>query len=403
MGVGPESFREQSSVDGVIETQDLVTGRRVPLGDHLANIGASPELISTLVRSDGSFGYRALLPDLHNVTPDDLQQHMLAAIKPVHEGINAIFNEPTLGGRSPNDHGPRHIRAVATTAKRLAQEAGYDHPALVATIISAHVHDLGNIVSREDHASISAGLALKIFPQLPWYPRITDDVLKAVALHDGDVRSKALRVTSETPHADLIEQYRKLGKSFSPLVIADKAHIGPDRLPDKPLTREELNDIHASTNWNGRTNHVGLAKDGKTFMWWVGFDQKISEAEAKRHPELVHHEGNGQYTGVLSRRMEWQQAVEGESAFTIWARDIRRLRHDSLLLMAGASFSMHPQQERFIFLLNNNSGESTEREKPHIVVFRRESIDDDIRAYQEKYGLSGNDHNGSYHPNKITT
>jgi len=112
-----------------------------------------------------------------------------------------------------NDHGPTHARIVAGSALEIfdiltrrglrpvvVQHGLGRQDAAAVVLISAYLHDIGNMVHRDLHHVTGTFLALEILSRLlpRYYPeartrlRMTQEILHAIFSHDDSVRALSL-------------------------------------------------------------------------------------------------------------------------------------------------------------------------------------------------------------------
>ncbi|MEM0445299.1 MAG: HD domain-containing protein [Nitrososphaerota archaeon] len=112
-----------------------------------------------------------------------------------------------------NDHGPMHARIVAGSAleildiltrrglRPITVQHGLSHrEAAVVVLLSAYLHDIGNMIHRELHhitgTYIAMGILTRLLPK--YYPdrwtqmRVRQEVLHAILAHDENVQALSL-------------------------------------------------------------------------------------------------------------------------------------------------------------------------------------------------------------------
>lgn len=82
----------------------------------------------------------------------------------------------------------------------------------------------------------------------------------------------------------------------APIIIADKADIGRNRIETIARSREVMHGhIHSATNMAAESKGLQYNSDTQTLTWNLQFNRHISEKELKKYGDLVVGEENGKY------------------------------------------------------------------------------------------------------------
>ena len=124
-----------------------------------------------------------------------------------------------LGVIGYTEHGFRHVGLVANIARNILKRMGFDRRQQELAAISGYLHDIGNVVSRIDHARTSALLAHGILSRLGATPEDAAIVMGAIGSHEDEGHM------GEPVHA-----------VSAALILADKADVHRSRVRN-PIQR----------------------------------------------------------------------------------------------------------------------------------------------------------------------
>ena len=82
------------------------------------------------------------------------------------------------------EHSFAHVTRCAVVAGDLLQELGYDAHTVELCRIAAFMHDIGNVVNRNDHAQTGAVMAFRILDNMGMEPSDVAAVITAIGHHD---------------------------------------------------------------------------------------------------------------------------------------------------------------------------------------------------------------------------
>ena len=126
------------------------------------------------------------------------------------------------------EHSFAHVTLVAEKAGYILQTLGYDERTVELVKIAGYLHDIGNIVNRQDHSQSGAIIACRILDHLRFPPEEIGEIVTAIGNHDEGT-----------------------GVPVSPLaaalILADKSDVRRNRVrnPDKASF-----DIHDRVNYS---------------------------------------------------------------------------------------------------------------------------------------------------------
>ena len=126
------------------------------------------------------------------------------------------------------EHSFAHVTLVAEKAGYILQTLGYDERTVELVKIAGYLHDIGNLVNRQDHSQSGAIIAFRILDHLRFPPEEIGEIVTAIGNHDEGT-----------------------GVPVSPLaaalILADKSDVRRNRVrnPDKASF-----DIHDRVNYS---------------------------------------------------------------------------------------------------------------------------------------------------------
>ena len=154
------------------------------------------------------------------------------------------------------EHGFRHVGLVANIARNILKRMGFDRRQQELAAIAAYLHDIGNVVSRFDHARTGALLAHGILRRLGAIPEDTAIVMGAIGSHEDEGH------IGEPVHA-----------VSAALILADKADVHRSRVrnPD-PTTFDQ----HDRVNFAATSSRLRIDPDTRSVTLELEIDTSIA-------------------------------------------------------------------------------------------------------------------------------
>jgi hypothetical protein len=196
------------------------------------------------VASDGQVGVGKASVSLDTVKADPEVQAFIR---------NANRN---LGAIGYTEHGFRHVGLVANIARNILKRMGFDRRQQELAAIAGYLHDMGNVVSRLDHARTGALLAHGILRRLGATPEDAAIVMGAIGSHEDEGH------IGEPVHA-----------VSAALILADKADVHRSRVrnPD-PTTFDQ----HDRVNFAATSSRLRVDTDAKSITLELEIDTSIA-------------------------------------------------------------------------------------------------------------------------------
>ena len=147
-----------------------------------------------------------------------------------NEVINTYIRQAdiSLQALGYTEHSFAHVTTVAEKAGYILQTLGYDERLVELVKIAGYLHDIGNLVNREEHSQSGAIMAFRILDHLNFPPEEIGQIVAAIGNHDEGT-----------------------GVPVSPLaaalILADKSDVRRNRVRN----RDEVTfDIHDRVNYS---------------------------------------------------------------------------------------------------------------------------------------------------------
>lgn len=163
-----------------------------------------------------------------------------------------------LGVLGFTEHGTRHANLVSRIARNVLRRLDYDQHLQELAAIAGYLHDLGNAISRYDHAISGALLAERILRRLGMPPQDTALIMGAIGSHGDD--------------------NQRLGEAVHPvsaaLILADKSDVHRSRVRNIDLATF---DPHDRVNYASESSFLRVDPEQKTITLELTIDTSISQ------------------------------------------------------------------------------------------------------------------------------
>jgi len=114
------------------------------------------------------------------------------------------------------EHGSRHTSLVSDISRNILSKLGYSKREAELASIAGFLHDIGNVLSRKDHAQSGALLAFEILDEMKMDIKESLEIMTAIANHEEAEEGVPVSVVTAA------------------LMIADKADRCFPRPPESP-------------------------------------------------------------------------------------------------------------------------------------------------------------------------
>lgn len=133
-----------------------------------------------------------------------------------------------LAAQRFTEHSFAHVGLVARSCKLILESCGFPERTVELACIAALLHDIGNMVNREDHSQSGALLAFRLLEERHMEPSEIAEVVAAIGNHDEG---------NGVPVSPIA----------AALILADKSDVRRSRVREKP---HESFDIHDRVNYS---------------------------------------------------------------------------------------------------------------------------------------------------------
>ena len=163
-----------------------------------------------------------------------------------------------LGVLGYTEHGVRHVTLVSRIARNVLRHLGYDQQHQELASISGYLHDIGNVISRYDHAHTGAILARDILNRLGMPPKDVAIVMGAIGSHGDDSG--------------------RLGEAVHPvgaaLILADKSDVHRSRVRNpEPASFDQ----HDRVNYASQSSFLRVDELNKTITLELSIDTTVAQ------------------------------------------------------------------------------------------------------------------------------
>ena len=173
-----------------------------------------------------------------------------------NEAIRAYINaaDASLSALGYTEHSYAHVTKVAMSAARILEALGYDERTIELAKIAAYLHDIGNLVNREEHSQSGAVMAFRILDKLGMEPSEIATIITAIGNHDEGTGVAVNAVAAA-------------------LIIADKTDVRRTRVRNRDFSTF---DIHDRVNYSVFDTSFAVDKDAKEARLSIKIDTEIS-------------------------------------------------------------------------------------------------------------------------------
>lgn len=158
-----------------------------------------------------------------------------------------------LGTLGMTEHSYRHINLVSRIASSILKQLDYSSRESELAAIAGYLHDIGNVVSRNDHGISGAVITYPILMGMGMEPDEVATVISAIANHE--------------------EQYgQPVNSVAAALIMADKSDVHRSRVRNRDFATF---DIHDRVNYAVEHAYVRIDTDNRTITMDLTIDINI--------------------------------------------------------------------------------------------------------------------------------
>ncbi len=164
-----------------------------------------------------------------------------------------IQADKSLSALGYTEHSLAHVSKVADVAKYILETLNYPQSDVELAQIACYMHDIGNIVNREEHAQSGAVMAFRLLDQLGATPEENSKVIAAIGNHDEGTAVPVSAIAAA-------------------LILADKTDVRRSRVRNQDLPSF---DIHDRVNYAVEDSHIEIINN-EIFRLALTIDTTIS-------------------------------------------------------------------------------------------------------------------------------
>ena len=161
----------------------------------------------------------------------------------------------SLDAMGYTEHGFTHARRVAGTAGYILEQLGFSERECELAMIAGYMHDIGNLINRNDHAQSGAMMAFRILDKMGMAPDELAPVVTAIGNHDEHTAVPVNAVAAA-------------------LILADKTDVRRSRVRCEAAAF----DIHDRVNYSVKKSEVVIDTEKKRIDLILTTDKKSFSA-----------------------------------------------------------------------------------------------------------------------------
>ncbi len=158
-----------------------------------------------------------------------------------------------LGAIGYTDHGKVHVGLVSSLSRKILLDLGYDARMAELAGISGYMHDLGNVINRNEHSQSGALMAMEILRRMGMKPDEISIIVAAIGNHDEGSGHPINAVSAA-------------------LILADKSHVHRNRVRNTDVATF---DIHDRVNYAVEKSVLNVDGLGKMISMDLTIDTSI--------------------------------------------------------------------------------------------------------------------------------
>lgn len=188
----------------------------------------------------------ALAPDRVTVEMVRRDPEVIAFVRQANASLKAI---------GYTEHGQRHVGLVGQISENILSHLGFDQRTCELANIAGYLHDIGNLIHRENHAQSSAIMAWRILDRMGMSPQECALIMGAIGNHEEE-RGTATTAISAA------------------LIIADKADVHRSRVQNPVMAAF---DIHDRVNYAATRSFVRVRAEEKVIALELEIDTHFAQ------------------------------------------------------------------------------------------------------------------------------
>ncbi|HEX7401395.1 MAG TPA: HD domain-containing protein, partial [candidate division Zixibacteria bacterium] len=163
-------------------------------------------------------------------------------------------SDDILGVIGYTEHGQRHASLSASIAFNIMTRLKHPEKRAELASIAAYLHDIGNVINRDDHAHTSAILSYSILTEMNVPIEEILEIIAAIGNHDEK---------DGVPVSDI----------SAAVILADKSDVHSSRVRTLEMIKQ---DIHDRVNYAAKSSFLRVEEDKKVIVLELKIDTSIS-------------------------------------------------------------------------------------------------------------------------------
>ncbi len=164
-------------------------------------------------------------------------------------------SDEILGVIGYTEHGQRHASLAASIAFNIMTRLKHPEKRAQLASIAAYLHDIGNVINRDNHAHTSAILAHFILSEMDMSMEDILEVIAAIGNHDE---------RDGVPVSDI----------SAAVILADKSDVHSSRVRTLEMIKQ---DIHDRVNYAAKSSFLRVEEDKKVIILELKIDTSVSQ------------------------------------------------------------------------------------------------------------------------------
>ena len=165
-----------------------------------------------------------------------------------------VMADKSMAALGFTEHAFAHVGKVSETAKYILETLGYDAHSVELAQIAAFMHDIGNLVNRQEHAQSGAIMAFRILSALELPAEDVATITTAIGNHDEGTGVAVNAIAAA-------------------LIIADKTDVRRSRVRNTDIASF---DIHDRVNYSVTESDLEINTEKKRILLKLTVDTKYS-------------------------------------------------------------------------------------------------------------------------------
>jgi len=159
------------------------------------------------------------------------------------------------------EHSTAHAEICATTAHMILSKCGFDERTCELAQIAAYMHDIGNVVNRQDHAQSGAVMAFRLLDCMGMPAEEIAVIVSAIGNHDERTA-------------------RPVNPVSAAVILADKCDVRRSRVrtsvQESAQSGVYTQDIHDRVNYACVKSNVSFSEEHNAIVLDLTIDEQIS-------------------------------------------------------------------------------------------------------------------------------